>query len=756
MRRQAATWTMIALSAMCVSLVQDAKGDHSKPEAARSPQQLSHIVVKFRPGTAGPDRILLHRETGFQVDRTIDQLDMHVVRIPPGKTAEEVIARYQRHPLVEFAEPDHIFVPAREPNDPWYDDPIVPQWHFSVIGAPAAWDLTTGSADVIIAVLDSGIYAQHEDLSSRVIPGWNVLDQNSDTSPVDGHGTSVAGAVGAASDNAIGVAAITWGCKIMPIRVSNSFGWTNASVIADGIVWATDHGARIANISFEGPVDATFSAAAQYLHDRGGVVVKSAGNSGTFDPSADNPYVLQVSATDADDLVPSWSVTGNNVDLSAPGVRISTTTITGGYGAATGTSFSAPIVAGVAALVMSINPALSGAEVQDILKRSADDLGAAGWDSSYGWGRVNAERAVTKAAGALPPEPDTTPPSVTLTEPANGQVVSGVVTVSASANDNIGVSQVELYCDGELISADGTPPHIWWVDTTNLPDGPHAFQAVAFDAAGNSAESAVVTVTIDNAEPCDCPADCSAPASMEFPSSTCDDGLDNDCDGVVDCDDPDCGSAAACVVLSCNFDGVCDVGENCDICPNDCLVGSGASCGNGVCETGNGEDCVSCPADCAGKQDGKPSRRFCCGDGDGGNPVDCTDNRCRADGFVCTDRYVADSCCGDAVCDGAETGCNCPVDCGSPPLREVLNSTCGDGVDNDCDGLSDCNDPDCADDMSCPACDNDGFCEPREDCKTCPFDCAGEPRGRRLNRFCCGNGVLELAEGDGSVCDGNP
>src|SRR6185436_2871090 len=124
------------------------------------------------------------------------------------------------------------------------------------------------------------------------------------------------------------------------------------------------------------------------------------GNTGTFDSSPINPYFLVVSATDANDLLASWSNTGNNIDLSAPGVVILTTMQGGGYGSGSGTSFSAPVVAGAAALVISANPTLPGAQVQAILKQTADDLGSAGWDTSYGAGRLNVGNAVLLAASS--------------------------------------------------------------------------------------------------------------------------------------------------------------------------------------------------------------------------------------------------------------------------------------------------------------------------------------------------------------------
>src|SRR5207237_3933002 len=133
---------------------------------------------------------------------------------------------------------------------------------------------------------------------------------------------------------------------------------------------------------------ATVQSAAQYVQSKSGVVAISAGNDCTFDSAADNPYVLKVSATDSNDAIASFSTTGNGVDLAAPGVSVLTTSVGGKYNNWSGTSFSAPVVAGVAALVFSANSTLTGAQVVDILHKTADDLGAAGFDTQYGYGRV--------------------------------------------------------------------------------------------------------------------------------------------------------------------------------------------------------------------------------------------------------------------------------------------------------------------------------------------------------------------------------
>jgi hypothetical protein len=246
-------------------------------------------------------------------------------------------------------------------------------------------------------------------------------------------------------------------------------------------------------------------------------------------------------------------------------------------------------------------------------------------------------------------------------------------------------------------------------------------------------------------------------------SEDCDDGLF--CNGEESCQAGSCvaGSdpcpgegcdevADVCVPPICDNDGTCETGEDCDSCPSDCISGiaDGGTCGDSICEAGAGEDCLSCPSDCNGIQKGNPNGRYCCGDGDGSNPVSCADSRCSTGGNTCitggtgTPYCCGDgSCggdengfnceidcgpatsCGDAVCDGVngEDPCTCPADCGAPPSSEVPGQTCNDGVDNDCDGDVDGADADC------PACVALG--DPCvDDAECCSNKCRG-PSGRK-------------------------
>jgi thermitase len=479
-------------------------GSRVRPTLAQSEKEIAQlgspfvpgrILVKFRPETLGLNSNEVISEMGARDSGEIAGLGIHIIELPEGKDEDALARLLKLRPEVEFAELDRV-VPVQEmiPNDPWY---VNWQWFLPKISAPSAWSTTTGNANVIIAVIDTGIDGAHEDLTSKIVPGRNIFDNNSDTSDVYGHGTKVAGTAGAASNNSMGVASVAWGCRIMPIRVSATDGTASYSNIASGLTWAADHGARVANVSYIVSNSSTVTSAAQYFQTKGGVVTVSAGNYSTFDSSADNPYMLTISASDPNDLLYSWSNIGNNVDLAGPGWSY-TTIRGGGYSSASGTSISAPIVAGVAALVISANPTLTGIQAQDILKRSADDLSSPGWDPSYGWGRVNAARAVNLALGDSGGGiNDTTPPVVSVSSPANGATVSGAATVQVSASDEVGVASVSLSVDGSAVGTDTSTPYTFTLNTVAVANGSHTLTATATDAAGNSA-NATISIIVNN------------------------------------------------------------------------------------------------------------------------------------------------------------------------------------------------------------------------------------------------------------------
>ena len=337
-------------------------------------------------------------------------LDVHAVEVPIGGE-QDAVARLAGNAYVLFAELDGLTAPALKVNDPNFRK----EWHLAKISAPTAWDTSIGSG-ITIAILDTGVDGTHPDLAAQMVPGWNLFDDNDNTADVLGHGTAVAGVAAAASNNGLGIAGVAGGARIMPLRITDAAGNAYWSTTAQALTWAADHGADVANISFEGmAASSTMQAAATYFRSNGGTVIVAAGNTGAIDNTAPTDTMVVVSATDSRDRITSWSTRGSFVDISAPGQSIYSTAKGGGYGTWSGTSMAAPMVAGTAALVFALRPDLTPAQVDSTLLASATDLGAIGRDIYYGYGRLNAAAAV-QAAAAMPTV--ATPTSVTTTPAA--------------------------------------------------------------------------------------------------------------------------------------------------------------------------------------------------------------------------------------------------------------------------------------------------------------------------------------------------
>jgi len=265
------------------------------------------------------------------------------------------------------------------------------------IDAPEAWDIHTGGGPVTIAVLDTGAQT-HPDL--RLVPGWNVIDNNANTADGNGHGTHVSGTAGALGNNGIGVVGVNWDVGIMPVKVVSDGGYSTESYIAAGIIWAADHGARVESLSLGTYVGSdTLRDAVFYAHDRGVLLVASVGSNqplGIAYP-AKFPKCMAVSATDRYDGWASFNAYGPEMDVAAPGVEIYSTGRNSGYVYYSGTSMAVPFVSGLASLMWSYNSSLSNVQVEELIKKSADDLGSPGWDERFGWGRINAYGALLKA-----------------------------------------------------------------------------------------------------------------------------------------------------------------------------------------------------------------------------------------------------------------------------------------------------------------------------------------------------------------------
>lgn len=353
------------------------------------------IQIRENAGAARAAKLLSSRWT--KTEKTIDPLGVTVMTVPED-AADAIAAELQQSGLFSYVERDYFAHSAGAPNDPSFKT----QWHLAAIRAADAWNISTGTPGAPITIIDSGVDASHPDLAGRITIGWSFLSNSADTSDVLGHGTAVAGTAAAATNNGIGVADVSWNNPIMPLVVLDHNDFAAYSDIARAIVYAADRRVRIINVSVSGAQpSATLQNAVDYAWNKGAIVFAAAGNGGNTSlsyPAACN-HTVAVAATDSTEARVSFSNYGPWIALSAPGKDILTTTRGGGYAQWYGTSFASPIVAGVAALVLSVQPSMPNAALISLLEQSADDLGSPGFDAQYGWGRVNAYRAVSLARG---------------------------------------------------------------------------------------------------------------------------------------------------------------------------------------------------------------------------------------------------------------------------------------------------------------------------------------------------------------------
>jgi thermitase len=305
--------------------------------------------------------------------------------------------------FASFVENDYTVKTSYTPNDPRYGE----QWHLPSVSAPQAWDVTTGSSSVTIAVIDTGVDYTHPDLQTKCVAGYNFVSRTSDPMDDHGHGTHVAGIAAAVGNNSTGVAGVDWTARIMPLKVLNSQGSGYDSDVASAIRYAADNGAQVINMSLGGSdYSYTLAEAINYAHNKGVTIVAASGNESTsVSYPAACEHVIAVGALESNDSLAYFSNRGSAQDLTAPGVSI-LSTIPGSYGKMSGTSMASPVVAGCASLVVATHSGYSPDQVETALKNGATDLGSPGFDNNYGYGKVNAYAAVTGEAPAPQPTPD--------------------------------------------------------------------------------------------------------------------------------------------------------------------------------------------------------------------------------------------------------------------------------------------------------------------------------------------------------------
>ena len=348
------------------------------------------------------NQLLRHHGPGQALNPPVDLDRFLYLRLPRGMTVAECVARLQHHPWVEYVEPDGIGTGGTIiPNDPDFPE----QWHHqnheqpsACISTPDAWDITEGSSNVIVAVLDTGLTDATSEFSDRTIPGYNFAYTNSNTADDYGHGTAVTATLGANADNANLVAGVDWHCRLMPLKVLDKNNSGLYSWWAQAVDFAVAHGCKVINLSAGGgSIDATLTRSITNAIARGVIFVTITHNDGAgvirFPGSLTN--CITVGATDEADQRCGFSNYGPQIDLVAPGTNIVTISTIGSLSIWWGTSFSAPLVSGVSALLAAVRPGITQNEVHTLLCAGAEDgVGDAtdtpGFDYYYGWGRLNA------------------------------------------------------------------------------------------------------------------------------------------------------------------------------------------------------------------------------------------------------------------------------------------------------------------------------------------------------------------------------
>ncbi|MCB5247565.1 MAG: S8 family serine peptidase [Candidatus Cloacimonetes bacterium] len=513
-------------------------------QRSRLPQQLGEEFSRF--GHSDLDRIMAetggtaviraHRRLKNKAWEDAQGFDRwFLVRLAGKATAEEALAAFKASPWIEDASFEHFAYPQFTPNDPYYDD----NWGHNNTGqgpggggagfdsnAPEAWDDSQffGDPNIIIAIIDSGVNYNHEDLNDNCVTGYDYGSNDNDPQDTNGHGSQCAGVAAGEANNGIGVAGVAGGCSIMPIKVMSSSGSMTFTSITNGITHAADNGAHVISMSLgaengtdEGDNPAC-DAALYYAYNAGCVIFAATANSdismiaypsnhtSVISVGAASPTGQRKSSSSSDGQNWWGSNYGVNVQDDPKAVDIMAATIlpattrTGGYSTNfNGTSCATPYAAGVAGLVLSKDSGLTPDQVRQAIVNSATDMtidGGAGWDRYTGYGMINASGAVASIAPGMP--------SCVITEPANNSVHSlgTTVLVAVNANDSDGfISHVNFILDDNATPefTDAEAPFAWNWNTSGIASGAHTITAVAYDNLSNNRSYSIEVILLQAA-----------------------------------------------------------------------------------------------------------------------------------------------------------------------------------------------------------------------------------------------------------------
>ncbi|MCC7390423.1 MAG: S8 family serine peptidase [Phycisphaerales bacterium] len=424
-------------------------------------------------------------------------VDHHVLRVPAGMTDAQFVASLLSTGLFEFVEPDWTLFPIANCTT---DTNLPSQWHHNSnrMASCEAWGIHTGTPAVTVGICDTGVQTNHPDLLLNRKEGYNAVNRvwesnGGQIGPVHSHGTMTTGCAAANGNNGRGVSGSGWNLSHRMMRVSNSSsGNANLSDLTHAALTSIQAGDKVANVSYSGVNSSSVRSTATQIKNLGGLLTWSAGNDGANlnwgNRDADD--VIVVGATTSGDSKSSFSAYGPSVDLMAPGSGVYTTNSNSGYAAVDGTSFSAPLTAGLIGLIWSYNPGLSPDEVEAILKAGCDDLGSAGVDNTYGYGRIDSYESLLLAGGSA-----NTPPVITVVSPGNGSVFTQGATIvfdsnTVDAEDGDLSAQVTWtsFTDGLLGTGD--------FSSSSLSVGIH-FITVAVTDSGGLTDSEFLSISVE-------------------------------------------------------------------------------------------------------------------------------------------------------------------------------------------------------------------------------------------------------------------